>query len=131
MLGLCRTQGFYSCRDQGYSLVAVHGLLTVVASLVAEYGLNRAGSIAVEHRLRCPVACGIVLDRGWKLCPLHWQADSQPLDHQGSPPYSLLSTSVSSDTGLLRWQDGWPQDHVMLQVLKATRFHQSPSPPLK
>ena len=68
---------------------------------------------------------------GMEACPLHWQADSQPLDHQGSPPYSLLSTSVSSDTGLLRWQDGWPQDHMVLQVLKATRFHQSPWPPLK
>ena len=69
VLGLCRTQGFSRCRDQGYSLVAVHGLLTLVASLVAERGLNRAGSIAVEHGLRCPVACGIVLDRGWKHVP--------------------------------------------------------------
>ena len=30
-------------------------------------------------------ARGIFPDEGWKLCPLHWQADSQPLEHQGSP----------------------------------------------
>ena len=28
---------------------------------------------------------GILLDQGWNPCPLHWQADPQPVDHQGSP----------------------------------------------
>ena len=42
--------------------VAVGGLLTAVASLVA------------EHRLSCSAACGIFPDLN--LCPLHWQADS-------------------------------------------------------
>ena len=37
------------------------------------------------HRLSCSAACGIFLDQGLNLCPLHWQADSQPLRHQGSP----------------------------------------------
>ena len=37
------------------------------------------------HRLRCPAACGIFLDQGSNLCPLPWQVDSKPLDHQGSP----------------------------------------------
>ena len=31
------------------------------------------------------VACGIFPDHGSNPCPLHWQADSQPLRHQGSP----------------------------------------------
>ena len=35
--------------------------------------------------LRCPTACGIFPDQGWNLCLLHWQADSLPLRHQGSP----------------------------------------------
>ena len=26
-----------------------------------------------------------MLDQGSNLCPLHWQADSQPLGHKGSP----------------------------------------------
>ena len=29
-------------------------------------------------------------------CPLHWQADSQPLDYQGSPKFPLLSLKCSS-----------------------------------
>ena len=31
------------------------------------------------------VACGIFPDQGSNPCPLHWQVDSQPLHHQGSP----------------------------------------------
>ena len=39
-LGLrCCTQAFSSCGEQGLLLVVGHGLLTVVASLVAEHGL--------------------------------------------------------------------------------------------
>ena len=48
----------------GFSLVAGHELLTAEASLV------------VEHRLSCPVTCGVFLDQGSNLRPLHWQADS-------------------------------------------------------
>ena len=33
---------------------------------------------------------GIFLDQGLNLCPLHWQADSQPLDLQGSPTLRVL-----------------------------------------
>ena len=34
--------------------------------------------------LSCPEASGIFLDQGLNPCPLHWQTDSSPLDHQGS-----------------------------------------------
>ena len=37
------------------------------------------------HGLSCSVACGIVLDQGSNLCPLHWQVDALPLHHPGSP----------------------------------------------
>ena len=37
------------------------------------------------HRLSCPMACGIFLDQRSNSGSFHWQADSQPLDHQGSP----------------------------------------------
>ena len=30
-----------------------------------------------------------LLGQRWNLCPLHWQVDSQPLDHQRSPKYVL------------------------------------------
>ena len=41
--------------------------------------------VAVVPGLSCSKARGIFLDQGLKLCLLHWQADSLPLSHQGSP----------------------------------------------
>lgn len=32
-------------------------------------------SAVVAHKLSCSVACGIFLDWGWNLCPLHWILD--------------------------------------------------------
>ena len=46
--------------------------------------LEHLGSF-VTHWLSCSEACGIFPDQGLNLCPLHWQADSYPLHHQGSP----------------------------------------------
>ena len=43
----------------------------------------------MAHRLSCSVACGIFLDQGSNPCSLHWQADSYPLHHQGSPQQLL------------------------------------------
>ena len=48
-------------------------------------GSRRAGSAIVAHRPSCSTARGIFPDQGSNPCPLHWQADSQPLRHQGSP----------------------------------------------
>ena len=76
----------------GYSLVVVGGLLIAVASLVAVHG-----SVDVAPRFRCPMAHGIFLDQGSNPSPLHWQVDSQPLSHQGSPslPYFNGGTALS------------------------------------
>ena len=49
------------------------------------------GSEVVMHGLSLPVAYGIFLDQVSNPCPLHWQADSQPLDHQGSPRHVFLT----------------------------------------
>ena len=49
-------------------------------------GSRRAGSVTVAHGPSCSAACGILPDQGSNPCPLYWQADSQPLRHQGSPP---------------------------------------------
>ena len=77
VLGLrCCTRAFSSWGERGLLFVAMHGSLTAVASLVAEHGVSSTGSVAVAHRLSCSAACGIFLDQGSNLCPLHWQADS-------------------------------------------------------
>ena len=82
--------------------VSVRGLSLVVASgghsswrcaglslsrplLLRSTGSRSTGSVIVAHGPSCSAACGIFPDQGSNPCPLHWQADSQPLHHQGSP----------------------------------------------
>ena len=74
--------------------VSVRGLSPVTASgglslsrplLLRSTGSRRAGSVVVAHGPSCSAACGIFPDRGSNPCPLHWQADPQPLRHQESP----------------------------------------------
>ena len=57
-------------------------------------GSRRAGSAAVAHGPSHSAACGILPDQGSNPCPLHWQADSQPLRHQGSPRQQFCLTRV-------------------------------------
>ena len=47
----------------------------------------------MAHWLSCSGARGTLLDQGSNLCPLHWQADSQPRRHQGSPLHFSLNPS--------------------------------------
>ena len=90
---------FSSCCKRGCSLVAVLGLLIVVASLVAERGLQgtqasvcwqacsvivvpglwSTSSAVVMHRLSCSMACRIVPDQEWLLLP----AVSSTIPHSG------------------------------------------------
>ena len=82
--------------------VSVQGLSLVVASgghsssrcaglslsrplLLRSTGSRRAGSVIVAHGPSRSAARGIFPDQGSNPCPLHWQADSQPLHRQGSP----------------------------------------------
>ena len=95
-----------------FSSCGERGLLIAVASLVVKHRLQvhglqqlwHVGSVVVAHGLICSAACGIFLDQGSNPCPLHWQADSQPLRHQGSPMYYILifcffATSFFKDAG--------------------------------
>ena len=81
---LC-TRAFSSCGEQGLLFVVVRRLLLAVASHCRARALGAQASVVVAHGLSCSVACGIFPDQGSNLYPLHWQADSQPLGHQGSP----------------------------------------------
>ena len=77
-LSLVATSGGHSSsRCTGLSLSPPLPLLST--------GSRRAGSVVVAHGLSCSAACGIFPDQGSNPCLLHWQADSQPLRHQGSP----------------------------------------------
>ena len=60
--------------------------------LLRSTGSRRTGSVVVAHGPSCSAACGIFPDQGSNPCRLHWQVDSQPLHHQGSPVgHSLCS----------------------------------------
>ena len=69
----------------GHSSSRCTGLSLSWSLLLRSTGSRCAGSVVVAHGPSCSVACGIFPDQGSNLCPLHWQADSQPLCHQGSP----------------------------------------------
>ena len=103
---------FSSCDKQGLlSKVAVHGHLIVVASLVAEHGLLETQvsvvvahglsswrSQALEHRCMGLVALwhvGILPNQAWNPCLLHWQVNSLPLSHLGSPLEGISSVQFS------------------------------------
>ena len=86
MLGLrfC-AWAFSSCGKWGPLLIAVRGPLTVAASLAAEHKLQTRSLSSCGSRAQ--LLCGVwdPPDQGSNPCPLHWQAESQPLRHQGSP----------------------------------------------
>ena len=65
------------------SPAAVCGLLTAVASLVLEQGLQGTqASVVVAHELSCKWGLPYQASNP---CLLHWQADSLPLNHRGRP----------------------------------------------
>ena len=74
----------------GHSSKRCTGLSLLRPHLLWGTGSRCAGSVVVAHGPSCSTACGILPDQGSNPCPLHWQADSQPLHHQGSPSACLL-----------------------------------------
>ena len=77
----------------GHSSLRCAGLSLSRPLLLQSTGSRCAGSVVVAHGPSCSAACGIFPDQGSNLCPLHWQADSRPLRHQGSP-YIIIFASV-------------------------------------
>ena len=81
-LDLCCCSGFLLVAESGGSVL--RGLLSSCgASHCSGFSLESTGSVFVVHRPSCLVACRVSRTRDWN-CPLHWQADSQLLDHQES-----------------------------------------------
>ena len=71
----------------GHSSSRCAGLSLSLPLLLRSTGSRCAGSVVVAHGPSCSAARGIFPDQGSNPCPLHWQADSQPLHHQGNPPF--------------------------------------------
>ena len=84
----------------GHSSSRCMGLSLSRPLLLRSTGSRRAGSVVVAHGRSCSEACGIFPDQGSNPCPLHWQADSQPLRHQGSPHYHSLISVVNTQNAL-------------------------------
>ena len=92
----------------GHSSSRCAGLSLSRPLLLRSTGSRRAGSAIVAHGPSCSAARGIFPDQGSNPCPLHWQADPQPLRHQGSP----ISTS---------WLRGSGYTIKEVQVIRAGR----------
>ena len=76
----------------GHSSSRCAGLSLSRPLLLRSTSSRRSGSVVVAHGPSCSTACGILPDQGSNPCPLHWQADSQPLRHQGSPSHIFLGS---------------------------------------
>ena len=79
----------------GHSSSLCAGLSLSRPLLLRSTGSRRAGSVVVAHRPSCSAACGILPDQGSNPRPLHRQADSQPLRHQGSPINPVLISTFN------------------------------------
>ena len=102
-LGLCRClQAFSSCSAQAYC----RGFACWRAQVLGCVGFR-----VVAHGLSCLVEYGLFPDWGSNPYRLHWQADSQPLDHKGSTwsPLFIITTLLYYLTiiscQLLTWLD--------------------------
>ena len=66
--------------------VAVGGPLTAAASLVVDHGSRGQAQQLWGSSLAAPWLVGFIFpDQGLNPCLLHWEGDSLPLSHQGSP----------------------------------------------
>ena len=104
----CCTQAFSSCGAQapacsGFSCcgawVLGHAGFSSCSKWAQQlwFSRSRMHSVAVMHRLSCSVACGTFPVRGSNWCPLYCKVDSQPMDHQGSPPCTYVMYYLGGD----------------------------------
>ena len=123
MLGLhCCTGVSFVAASRGYSLAALCGLLVALASLVAEPGLwGTRASVPVVHRHSCSTAGGICLGQGQNPCLLHWEMDSLPLSHQGSP--KIASSKWSPTVDSKRYTDKGIGHLVFCSLLSPQNLH--------
>ena len=80
----CLGWAFSTCDKQVQCLASSSWWLLLFPT---EQALGDAGSELVAPGLSCPSVCGIFPHQGLNPCPLHWQEDSYPLCHLGSPGF--------------------------------------------
>ena len=96
-LGLqCCTRDFSSCREQ--RLPSRHSAWAACCDGFPCCGAQRLGARASPAAASGLSSCGTVSPRHVgssrtrsSMCPLHWQTDSHPLYHQGSPVISIFN----------------------------------------
>ena len=91
----CCMWDFSSCGEQAplpsFSAQASHG---GGVSCCGAWAPRCASSVVWTHGLSCPTARGIFPAQRLNPCPLHWQAVSYLLHHQGSPVLWSLNFSI-------------------------------------
>ena len=83
--------------SRGHSSSRCAGLSLSRPLLLRGTGSRHAGSVVVAHGPSCSAAYGILPDQGANPRPLHWQADSQPLRHQGSPGFEFFKCQTKKN----------------------------------
>ena len=103
----------------GHSSSRCAGLSLSRSLLFRSTGSRRAGSVVAAHGPSCSAACGIFPDQGSNPCLLHWQADSQPLCHQGSPNITVWEALIRELSGLwdAELEGAWNYETWALAVL--------------
>ena len=86
------SRGYSSLQCMGFSLQSMGSRVSGLQQL------QHTGLGVVAPGPSGSMAYGIFLDQGSNPCPLHWQMDSKPLDHQGSPALYMLDINTLSDT---------------------------------
>ena len=89
---LLSSHGVWASRCSGFSRCGAPALGHVGVSSCGTWdqklrfpGSRAQTQVVVVHGLSCSMACGIFPDQRSNPRLVHWQADSLPLSHQGSP----------------------------------------------
>ena len=103
----------------GHSSSRCMGLSLSWPLLLRSTGSRPAGSVVVAHGPSCSAACGTFPDQGSNPCPLHWQADSPPLHHQGSPRH-IFKNSFNHRVWIEHSAFCWTLPHKCVHTAKCS-----------
>ena len=91
--GLCYARAFPSCGVRAFRCRA----FSCAAQALRRMDFRVCSFRAVEHRLSSWFMSLAALrhqDQGLNLCLPHWQADSPPMSHQGSPVMNFYNEKI-------------------------------------